>query len=65
MINLDVYVNNSRARPKRKPMKCIPQLLMLIRTNTFDSSNWTHAKWKKIGIKYGYIDDDLNILKGG
>ena len=61
---LDDYVNNATKMHIKKTLKCIPTLLTLIRTNTFDRSNPRHVRMKNIGIKNGYIDEDLNILKG-
>lgn len=61
---LDDYINNATKIHIKKPLKCIPKLLALIRTNKFDPSNPNHVKWKNIGIKYGYIDSEMNILKG-
>ena len=61
---LDDYINNATKVHIRKPLKCIPTLLTLIRTNTFDRSNPRHKRMMNVGIKYGYIDSDLNILKG-
>ncbi len=64
MSYLDDYINNATKPHIRKPLKSIPKLLNLIRTNTFDPTNPNHIKWKNVGIKYGYIDNELNILKG-
>ena len=61
---LDDYINNPMKIHIKKPLKCIPQLITLIRTHTFDPSNPNHIKWRNVGIKYGYIDSELNILKG-
>lgn len=61
---LDDYVNNATKLRVKKPLKCIPTLLSLIQSNQFDYSNPRHIRMKNIGVKYGYIDEDLNILKG-
>ena len=61
---LDDYINNPMKLHKRKFIKSIPTLLNLIRTNKFNHSNPRHVRMKNVGIKYGYIDQDLNILKG-
>lgn len=61
---LDDYINNKTKIHIRKPLKCIPKLINLIRTNSFNPSNPNHMRWKRIGIKYGYIDSELHILKG-
>ena len=61
---LDDYINNATKIRIKKPIVCIDKLLMLIRTNQFNPSDKLHVRWKQIGIKYGYIDSELNILKG-
>ena len=47
-----------------KTSKCASRLSEQIRTNKFNPSDKLHVRWKQIGIKYGYIDSELNILKG-
>lgn len=61
---LDDYINNATKTHIRKPLKSMKTLLTLIRTNSFDPSNPRHIRMKNVGIKYGYIDNELNILKG-
>jgi len=61
---LDDYVNNATKMHIRKPLKSMSKLIALIRTNSFDPSNPTHVRIKNVGIKYGYIDEEMNILKG-
>lgn len=64
MSYLDDYINNAtKLRIKRTPT-CIPKLLAVIRANKFDPENPNHAKWKNVGLKYGYIDPEMHILKG-
>ena len=41
----------------------IQEIIFIIRTNKFDWSNRHHVKKLNTAIKYGYIDEDLNILK--
>ena len=61
---LDDYINNAMKPHKRKYLKCIPKIIALIRSNQYNSSNPNHVKWKNVAIKYGYIDSNMNILKG-
>lgn len=61
---LDDYVNNATKMHIKKHPKCLDELIRLIRYNAFNPSNPNHVRWKNVGIKYGYIDNDLNILKG-
>lgn len=61
---LDDYINNAMKPHKRKQLKSVPQIIMLIRTHTYDGSNPTHVRMKNVAIKHGYIDSDMNILKG-
>ena len=61
---LDDYINNAAKPHKRRPLKSIPKLIALIRSGKYDPSDPRHVRMRNVALKYGYIDGDMNILKG-
>lgn len=61
---LDDYINNATKPRKRPRLKSIPKVIALIRSGEFDPSDPRHVRMRNVAIKYGYVDEDGNVLKG-
>ena len=62
-MNLDDYLNNNLKHVKKKKGTSCDQIIHLIITGTYDSSNPTHVRMKNRAIKAGVIDENLNIIE--
>lgn len=69
LIQLDTILNQkiSSSQYKKDAKRNLPiqikEVISLIRRNKFDYNNIQHKYKLSIAIKYGYVDENLNILK--
>lgn len=56
-------ITNAYKRHHKRFPSSIQKVITLIRTNKYDPADFNHVKMKNVAVRYGYIDNDLTIIK--